>query len=191
MVKTSCQRVRQDSTRWGINREKLDRIRVSIGAKNPQTMRFSQGLGTRILAGAEGLEPSARGFGVDVEKRKRERGKGGVAQFFRTNLSREVLVWCCGIIQCPEMGGKLLNPITYIDENRHRHMIRNEGKTSARESSAICGVFGCCYGIGHTVFAPKECEPLTGTNGSHKKFLCELHRLTVLQQRSFYFKHTR
>ena len=59
------------------------------------------------------------------------------------------------------------------------------------ESSAICGVFGCCYGMGHTVFAPKECEPLTGTNGSHKKFLCELHRLTVLQQRSFYFKHTR
>ena len=49
----------------------------------------------RFLAGAEGLEPSARGFGVDVEKRKRERGKGGVAQFFRTSLSREVLVWCC------------------------------------------------------------------------------------------------
>ncbi len=69
-------------------------------------------------------------------------------------------------------------------------MIRNEGKTSARKSSAICGVFGCCYGMGHTVFAPKECEPLTGTNGSHKKSLCELHRLTVLQQRSFYFKHT-
>ena len=62
-VKTSCQRVRQDSARWGINLEKLDRVRVSIGAKNPQTMRFSQGLGTRILAGAEGLEPSARGFG--------------------------------------------------------------------------------------------------------------------------------
>ena len=61
-------------------------------------------LASLFLAGAEGLEPSARGFGVDVEKRKRERGKGGVAQFFRTSLNREVLVWCCGIIQCPEMG---------------------------------------------------------------------------------------
>ena len=35
----------------------------------------------RFLAGAEGLEPSARGFGVDVEERKRERGRGGVARF--------------------------------------------------------------------------------------------------------------
>ena len=34
-----------------------------------------------FLAGAEGLEPSARGFGVDVEERKRERGRGGVARF--------------------------------------------------------------------------------------------------------------
>ena len=34
-----------------------------------------------FLAGAEGFEPSARGFGVDVEERKRERGKGGVARF--------------------------------------------------------------------------------------------------------------
>ena len=34
-----------------------------------------------FLAGAEGLEPSARGFGVDVGERTRERGKTGVAQF--------------------------------------------------------------------------------------------------------------
>lgn len=34
-----------------------------------------------FVAGAEGLEPSARGFGVDVEERKRERGRGGVARF--------------------------------------------------------------------------------------------------------------
>ena len=59
-----------------------------------------------FLAGAEGLEPSARGFGVDVEKRKRERGKGGVAQFFRTNLSREVLVWCCEEFFRPKYGVK-------------------------------------------------------------------------------------
>ncbi len=60
----------------------------------------------RFLAGAEGLEPSARGFGVDVEKRKRERGKGGVAQFFRTSLSREVLVWCCEEFFRPKDGVK-------------------------------------------------------------------------------------
>ena len=47
-----------------------------------------------FLAGAEGLEPSARGFGVDVGKCSKEQGRAGVAQFFRTNLSREVLVWC-------------------------------------------------------------------------------------------------
>ena len=38
-------------------------------------------LASLFLAGAEGLEPSARGFGVDVEERKRERGRGGVARF--------------------------------------------------------------------------------------------------------------
>ena len=52
---------------------KLDRIQTSLDTKNPQAMRFSQGLGTRILAGAEGLEPSARGFGVDVGERQQER----------------------------------------------------------------------------------------------------------------------
>ena len=34
-----------------------------------------------FLAGAEGLEPSARGFGVDEETAHRERGRAGVAQF--------------------------------------------------------------------------------------------------------------
>ena len=34
-----------------------------------------------FLAGAEGLEPSARGFGVDVETAHKERGRGSVARF--------------------------------------------------------------------------------------------------------------
>lgn len=34
-----------------------------------------------FLAGAEGLEPSARGFGVDVETAHRERGRGSVGPF--------------------------------------------------------------------------------------------------------------
>ena len=36
----------------------------------------------------------AGGLGVDVGKCSKEQGRAGVAQFFRTNLSREVLVWC-------------------------------------------------------------------------------------------------
>ena len=38
-------------------------------------------LASLFLAGAEGLEPSARGFGVDVETAHRERGRGSVGQF--------------------------------------------------------------------------------------------------------------
>ena len=49
-----------------------------------------------FLAGAEGLEPSARGFGVDVETPQRERGRGGVGRFLSQVTKRPVLVWCCG-----------------------------------------------------------------------------------------------
>ena len=42
---------------------KLDRIQTSLDTKNPQAMRFSQGLGTRILAGAEGLVSAAASVG--------------------------------------------------------------------------------------------------------------------------------
>ena len=48
-----------------------------------------------FLAGAEGLEPSARGFGVDVRKRTGERGRGGVARFLLQVRIQAVLVWCC------------------------------------------------------------------------------------------------
>ena len=48
-----------------------------------------------FLAGAEGLEPSARGFGVDVERTSRERGRGGVGRFSPQVRKQVVLVWCC------------------------------------------------------------------------------------------------
>ena len=73
---------------------KLDRIQTSLDTKNPQTMRFSQGLGTRILAGAEGLEPSARGFGVDVGERTRKQKNDAVDRFFQASPEKLVLVWC-------------------------------------------------------------------------------------------------
>ena len=84
----------QDGDIYGIGQEKLDYVQGNLGTKNPQAMRFSQGLGIRVLAGAEGLglrcrsgrliacvplariRPSARGFGVDVETEHQRAGKG-------------------------------------------------------------------------------------------------------------------
>ncbi len=48
----------------------------------------------RFLAGAEGLEPSARGFGVDVGKCSKEQGRAGVDQFLPQVRKGAVLVWC-------------------------------------------------------------------------------------------------
>ena len=47
-----------------------------------------------FVAGAEGLEPSARGFGVDVGTHQRERRRGGVARSPRSSPQRAVLIWC-------------------------------------------------------------------------------------------------
>ena len=52
-------------------------------------------LASLFLAGAEGLEPSARGFGVDVETQQREQERGSVDGFSRRSHKRVVLVWCC------------------------------------------------------------------------------------------------
>ena len=87
--------MREDSSGCNIKRDLVDRVQPGIGTKKPQAMRFSQGLGTSGLAGAEGLEPSARGFGVDVGKHTRERGKGSVARFSQTSPETAVLIWCC------------------------------------------------------------------------------------------------
>ena len=72
--------MREDSSGCNIKRDLVDRVQPGIGTKKPQAMQFSQGLGTSGLAGAEGLEPSARGFGVDVETAHRERGRAGVTR---------------------------------------------------------------------------------------------------------------
>ena len=47
-----------------------------------------------FVAGAEGLEPSARGFGVDVGEHSGEQEKAGVTQFSPQVTKRVVLVWC-------------------------------------------------------------------------------------------------
>ena len=114
--------------------ELIDRVQGRIGTKKPQAMRFSQGLGTSELAGAEGLEPSARGFGVDVETNHGKQGKAGVARFSRTSPKRVVLVWCYGEIFRAKTGkkereipGKTGNALTKIDTGR---IIKNAGQTT-------------------------------------------------------------
>ena len=54
-------------------------------------------LASLFLAGAEGLEPSARGFGVDVGEHIGEREKADVTQFPPQAHKRPVLVWCCEV----------------------------------------------------------------------------------------------
>ena len=86
------------------------------------------------VAGAEGLEPSARGFGVDVETNHGKQGKAGVARFSRTSPKRVVLVWCYGEIFRAKTGkkereipGKTGNALTKIDTGR---IIKNAGQTT-------------------------------------------------------------
>ena len=48
------------------------------------------------VAGAEGLEPSARGFGVDVKTNHQKQVRTSVARFLPQVAKQAVLVWCCG-----------------------------------------------------------------------------------------------
>ena len=52
------------------------------------------GPGDKWIAGAVRLELTARGFGVDVEKRSRKRGRGRVTPFSQPSRKRVVLIWC-------------------------------------------------------------------------------------------------
>ena len=80
-------------------RHALRRAQPCLVAKTFGTLTKNGEVSTRLtspfLAGAEGLEPSARGFGVDVETAHRERGRGGIARFLAQDRKQEVLVWCC------------------------------------------------------------------------------------------------
>ena len=73
-------------------------VRTQMNTKTMQHMkkenRRKPSVFAGFLAGAEGLEPSARGFGVDVGERGRERGRASVTRFSRTSPKRVVLVWC-------------------------------------------------------------------------------------------------
>ena len=73
-------------------RTKMHQIAMQhMKKENRRNPRVSAG----FVAGAEGLEPSARGFGVDVETRRKKQGKGSVVRFSRPSSKRAVLFWCC------------------------------------------------------------------------------------------------
>ena len=79
-------------------RHALRRAQPCLVAKSYRTLTKKSGTAKAIpdfLAGAEGLEPSARGFGVDVGERTRELEMGGVARFPPQVTKQAVLVWCC------------------------------------------------------------------------------------------------
>ena len=80
-------------------RHALRRAQPCLVAKTFGTLTKNGEVSARLtspfLAGAEGLEPSARGFGVDVGEHSRERGRDGVGRFPPQVPERAVLVWCC------------------------------------------------------------------------------------------------
>ena len=55
--------------------------RVQVLPRSNEKSQASQKRYLTFLAGAEGLEPSARGFGVDVGKCSKEQGRASVARF--------------------------------------------------------------------------------------------------------------
>ena len=84
--------------------------------------RRKPGVFAGSVAGAEGLEPSARGFGVDVGGSPEERGRGCVGRFLPQVTKRAVLGWCCEKILRVKTGRKARNSIKApkeIDRKRH------------------------------------------------------------------------
>ena len=68
--------------------------RVQVLPRSNKKSQASQKRYLTFLAGAEGLEPSARGFGVDVGIRQREPWRTGFKLSSSQNHKRAVLVWC-------------------------------------------------------------------------------------------------
>ena len=82
----------------GSNQMRKPSVRTKVNHKTMQHMqkenRQKPSVFAGFVAGAEGLEPSARGFGVDVGKCSKEQGRAGVARFLPQVRKGAVLVWC-------------------------------------------------------------------------------------------------
>ena len=86
---SGCRQGQTDAIRRYLNQCEHLNHTTHVKRKPAETQCFR-----RFLAGAEGLEPSARGFGVDVGTHQRERRRGGVARSPRSSPQRAVLIWC-------------------------------------------------------------------------------------------------
>ena len=84
-----CGQVQMDTKTRCLNQREHHNHTTHAKRKPAKTQCFR-----RFLAGAEGLEPSARGFGVDVKTAHRERGRGCVARFLPQVRKWVVLIWC-------------------------------------------------------------------------------------------------
>ena len=120
-----CRRVRKPKIRTKMNHIAMQHMKKGNRRKPSVFAGF--------LAGAEGLEPSARGFGVDVGKCSKEQGRAGVARFLPQVRKGAVLVWCWEEIIRAKTGekerkipGKAGNTLTEIDNVR---IIKNAGET--------------------------------------------------------------
>ena len=86
-------------------------LRPHLVAKPYRTLTKNSATANAValfLAGAEGLEPSARGFGVDVGTNHQERERAGVSRFLPQARKRAVLVWCCEVFWQAKAAVKLL-----------------------------------------------------------------------------------
>ena len=94
---SGCGQVQTDTKTRCLNQREHHNYTTHEKRKPAETQCFR-----RFLAGAEGLEPSARGFGVDVSRRTRERGRNSVGRFSWISPKRVVLIWCCEKIFVPK-----------------------------------------------------------------------------------------
>ena len=93
-------------------RHALRRAQPHLVAESFCTLTKNREVSARLtslfLAGAEGLEPSARGFGVDVGEHTGERERGDVSRSQPQARKRVVLVWCCEVFWQAKAAVKLL-----------------------------------------------------------------------------------
>ena len=128
---SGCGQVQTDTKTRCLNQREHHNYTTHEKRKPAETQCFR-----RFLAGAEGLEPSARGFGVDVETADRERGRGSVGWFLLQIEERVVLVWCCEEFFRPKYGVK--SPLLEDLPLRGRTHIAHRGLNQCRRQ-------GCEY----------------------------------------------
>ena len=101
-----------------------------------------------FLAGAEGLEPSARGFGVDVGEHSGEQERAGVARFLPQVRKGAVLVWCYGDFSRAKRAENPPKSGKHIDLNRQRPY----NKKCRGNPAGVC----CRQAVSHSLTLHRE-----------------------------------